>query len=299
MTLITEPTPILDPSDLPGDPAAYRRRGPGLLWWLVVIGVAVWTVAIMAATIWVMSLVKPAPAGQEAHAVIGNPFVHAPMTVAPPAAEPAPADTAVVVAAPPSSSETAALASRLQRVELDQRRASEAAAGALAAASLAEAAQSDAPFDAELAAISGLLPASVDLRALQRLASQGAPTRAGLAAEFAEIAAPTAVASRTPPKGSGILARVGHALTGIITIRRTDHATGDGADALLARAQTKMENGDLPGAVTELDKLPAPGKQALAGWRTQAQRRLDIDRQISAIRAAALRDLGQNSGGRP
>jgi hypothetical protein len=299
MTLITEPAPSLDPSDLPGDPAAYRRRGPGLLWWLAVVGVAVWTVVIMVATIWVMSLVKPAPDGQEPHAAIGNPFVHAPMTVAPPPAEPAPVDTAVMVAAPPSTSETAALASRLERVELDQRRASEAAAGALAAASLAEAAQSDAPFDAELSAIGGLLPASVDLRALQRLAGQGAPTRAALAAQFAEIAARTAVASRAPPKGSGVLARVAHALAGIITIRRTDHATGDGADALLARAQTKMQNGDLPAAVAELDKLPAPGKQALAAWRAQAQRRLDIDRQISAIRAAALRELSQNSGERP
>ena len=100
-------------------------------------------------------------------------------------------------------------------------------------------------------------------------------------------------AARTPPL------RVSHALAGIITIRRTDHATGDGADALLARAQTKMENGDLPGAVVELDKLPTAGKQALAGWRAPAQRRLDIDRQISAIRAASLRELSLNSGERP
>ena len=36
--------------------------------------------------------------------------------------------------------------------------------------------------------------------------------------------------------------------------------------------------------------------QALARWRERAQRRLDIDHQISALRTAAVRELAASSG---
>ena len=57
-----------------------------------------------------------------------------------------------------------------------------------------------------------------------------------------------------------------------------------------------IEEGDLQGAFTELDKLPPGAREALEPWRAKAQRRLEVDRHVSAIRAAALRDLSLSSG---
>jgi hypothetical protein len=48
-----------------------------------------------------------------------------------------------------------------------------------------------------------------------------------------------------------------------------------------------------------LDKLPAPAQNALARWRERAQRRLEIDRQVAAIRTTAMRDLSLSAGARP
>jgi len=85
----------------------------------------------------------------------------------------------------------------------------------------------------------------------------------------------------------------------IITIRRVNNTTGDGADAILTRAQHELEDGDLEAAVADLDKLPPPARAALSGWRDRAQRRLEIDRQVAAIRTAAMRDLSLSAGARP
>jgi hypothetical protein len=230
----------------------------------------------------------------EGGAPLSLPFVSRP-------AEPAPAPQ--VAAAPePVAAEPApagdAVTARLETLERQQRKANQAAASALAAASLAEAAQSAAPFDAELASIGPLLPSTADLPALQRLARQGAPTRAALAAEFTKTVTRAASAAHAPETGSGWLARVGAALSRIVTVRRVDNVTGFGADAILARAQRELDDGDLEAAVADLDKLPAGGKKALAPWRERAQRRLDIDRQVAAVRTAAMRDLSASAGGR-
>lgn len=290
MTLSSEPSTAADPSSLPGDPAAYRRRGGRLPVWAIVGAVALWTVICVGASVFVLRKgMRP----------------EGPM-VPPPAAAPAPATadpalTALPVA-PPSppasaSAEVAALSARLQRVEGDQRRVTEAAAAVLAAASLAEAAQGSRPFADELMAIGRMLPASTDLRALQRVAQAGAPTRAALAAEFSDLASPAAAAARAPAQGAGFFARAAHALARVFTIRRVDHARGDSPDAVLARAEALVADGDLEAALAELDRLPAGGKEALAAWRAKAERRLEIDERVSAIRAAALRDLSLAGGG--
>lgn len=291
MTLSSEPSTATDPSSLPGDPAAYRKRGGTAAVWAVVAGVFVWTLLCIAGTVVVLNK----------GAVLKLPQ---PQTAAPPARAAETPDPALSVLpvepAPepaPASAEVAALSARLQRVESDQRRVTEAAAAALAAASLAEAAKGSQPFGDEVMAIGRMLPASTDLRALQRVAQAGAPTIAALAAEFSDLAAPAAVAARAPAQGSGFFARAAHALAAVFTIRRVDHARGDSPDAILARAEALIADGDLEAALAELDRLPAGGKETLAAWRAKAERRLEIDERVSAIRAAALRDLSLAGGG--
>jgi hypothetical protein len=294
MTISTEPSPAVDAAGLPADPTSYRRGG-GFRLWIVVGAALLWTVAWVAAALWFASLGRHPAQSPQSSAPLNIPFVSR-------APAPAPAEPAAITIEPAAALEApanAALAARLERVEIDQRRATEAAAAALAAASLAEAAQSASPFDAELTSISHLLPPTTDVRSLQRLARQGAPTRAALAAEFAETAVRAASAAHAPPEGSGFVARVGQALSRIVTIRRIDNTNGDGADAILNRAQHELEDGDLEAAVSDLDKLPAPAQNALARWRERAQRRLEIDRQVAAIRTTAMRDLSLSAGARP
>ena len=208
---------------------------------------------------------------------------------APPVADDSPASAPITVAAPVGDDATAR---RLDALEADRGRLASASASALAASALMQAAQGSRPFAPEVKAVADLAP-SLDLRALQADAERGAPSRAALAASFPDYAARAASAARTPGDGAGVLARVGHALSRVVALRRVGEVPGDGPDAILARAERQIDDGDIVGALATLEVLPADAKDALGPWRDRAERRAKIDREIARIRAQALQELSQ------
>ena len=207
-----------------------------------------------------------------------------------PADEPPPLDLSPAVS---NSAAISELAERIEALEAEQSRTAEAAASALAAAALMEAAQTSRPFAEELAALDAVSPPSAELRALRRVAERGAPSRAALAASFPDYAARAAGAARAPGEDAGLMARLGAALSRVVTLRQVGDVPGKGVDALLARAERQVEEGDLDHALRTLDGLPPGGREALAPWRAAAETRADIDRRISAVRVQALEDLAR------
>ena len=223
---------------------------------------------------------------------------------APPAAPPPPAPQ-LAEDAPPSSPAIAAIpagedatARRIEALEADRGRLASASASALAASALLQAAQGSRPFAPEVKALAALAP-SLELRALQADAERGAPSRAALAASFPDYAARAASAARAPGDGAGVLARVGYALSRVVALRRVGEVPGEGPDAILARAERQIDDGDIVGALATLEALPPDARDALGPWRDRAERRAKIDREIAAIRAQALQELSQlaRSGG--
>ncbi len=285
MTLAPDPVETAAPRD----PALYRRRrllGPGF-WALIAFGIVCVAAGAALARFgptW-FSRDKTAPAVQQP---VGN--------AAPPQAasgQPlygAPADAAV---SPPAPEGVAQLEGRVAVLESGQQRALDAAAAALAAATLADAARTARPFSEELTSLERVLPLSPDLRALARLAQAGAPTRAGLAAEFETLTGRAAVAAHDPGRNADFLARLRHALSSIVSIRQTGSTQGATPDAVLVRAQTLLNEGDIEGALTVSEGLPAAAQTVLAPWRAAAERRIEIDRHIASIRADALAGLAQ------
>jgi len=171
----------------------------------------------------------------------------------------------------------------------------DAAAQALAAATLSTAAEGPAPFDQDVAAYARLVPGDPDLGALAPLAARGAPSRAALAAAFPDRASAAAAASRTPGKDAGYLARLWAVMGRVVVVRNVDPAAG-GVDGLLARAEASASAGDLATAVRLIDDLPPAARGALADWRAAAERRIEIDRLIEQLRARALAHLAQPTG---
>jgi len=299
MSLSTEPSPSTDPAGLPTDPAAYRRRRAD-----VKAGVGVGSVLIVAvicvAAGGVIGIFAPrlfpAKQVQQLQQLLPHPVASSPaeppvQTVQPP----------VPVEVPPAAdgSEVAALNDRIERLETGQRRTVAAAGAALAAASLTQASQSSRPFAGELAAVEMLLPDMADINGLRNAAASGAPTRAALAAEYPDFASRAAVAARMPTDGDNLLNRILQSLAAVVTVRRVDHVKGDGPDAVLARAETLVQQGDLESALRELTRLPEPGRNAMAVWRAQAETRIGVDRRVANIRAAATRSLTLTMAGAP
>lgn len=281
------------PADLPRDPVELgRQRLIGRGFWT---GVAVSVLVILA----VLGLLKfgprlfvtsPRAAGETS--VLGAASPAPPTSSAPlPAERPIPAD------APPASVEVERLAQRVDMLEAQQSRAAEQAAAALAAAALMDAAQSSRPFAEELQALTAVSPPSTDLRALRRLAEIGAPSRAALAAEYADYAARAAVASRSLGAQNGLWAQIKAALSRVVMLRRVGDVPGQGPDAVLARAEILVAEGQIDPALRALDALPQAGRDAMAPWRARAERRAEIDRRIAAIRADALEDLARMARG--
>ena len=284
-----------DQLSAPRDPGSYSRRRAGL-------GVGALILFGIACVAGGYSLARFGPTLPDIYP--DKPRAGATSEVAPWAAEPPPvtAEEAPVAApAPIALPEPAgddATARRLDALEADRGKLASASASALAASALMQAAQGSRPFAPEVKALAELAP-SLDLRALQVDAERGAPSRAALAASFPDYAARAASAARAPGDGAGVLDRVGYALGRVVALRRVGEVPGDGPDAILARAERQIDDGDIVGALATLEALPAGAKDALGPWRDQAERRAKIDREIAAIRAQALQELSQlaRSGG--
>jgi hypothetical protein len=287
MTLAPDPVD----SDAPRDPALYGRRrllGPGF-WALIAFGL-VCVAAGVALARFGPTWFSPAKA---------PPTVQQPAASPPPAAstaQPLLGAPSVAAVSPPSFEGVAQLEDRVAGLESGQQRALDAAGAALAAATLADAARTARPFVEELASLERVLPPSPDLRGLGRLAQSGAPTRAGLAAEFETLTARAAVAARDPGQNADFLAKLRHALSSIVSIRQVGTTQGSTPDAVLGRAQKLLNEGDIDGALAAVATLPPPAQTVLAGWRSAAERRVELDRHIAAIRADALADLVQVRG---
>lgn len=280
----------------PRDPAQYGRprlMGPGF--WIM-IGFAVLCVAA-GATIALFGSrlfpVKPSPAAVGAPGPTGEEAA-ARRIAAERFADPLPA----AASAPASGSdEITRLTDRLDSLEAQQARTAESAAAALAAAALLEAAQTSRPFADELATLDSVSPPSAELRALRPLAAVGAPSRAALAVEFPEYASRAAAAARAPGETAGLWSRIQASLSRIVMVRRVADTSGGGVDAVVARAERQLNDGDVDHALRTLEALSPAAREAIDPWLVRARNRAEIDRRVSAVRAQALEDLARIARG--
>jgi hypothetical protein len=287
MTAAPDPAEIVAPSD----PALYARRrvmGPSVWFWLLLCLVC----AILGAGVaWYGPTLFPAKARSADGAVTAAPSPR------PPAERlvDAPVETGQTAIAPPAAADLERLDGRITVLEGAQKGVVDAATAALAVSTLSDAAATSRPFGEELAGLQRVLPPSPDLRALEPLARTGAPTRAGLSAQFQALAGRAASAARDPGADADLLARIRYALSSIVSIRHVGSTKGSTPDAVLARIQDMLEEGDVENAVQALSGLPQAAQDVLAPWAAAANRRIDIDRHLSAVRADALAGLSRVS----
>jgi len=294
MTSIDPATTPADVAGLPADPAVYRRKGLGLGVWLILALCALCIAGGVLLGVYGAALLPRKDAAAVAQSAPRRVSDLDPMPLA--ASVPAPGAAGPDGIAPSPPAEVASLNARIDRLELGQARTAQAASGALATAALVQAVQTSRPFASELAAVESLLPQAGDVAALRRVAQTGAPTRTALAAEFPAAAARAIAAARAPGEDAGLIDRLRYALGSIVTIRRVDYVKGDGPHAVLARAEALVDEGDVEGALAELDALPPAARDALTGWRTRAERRAEVDRRVAGIREVSMRALKESLG---
>jgi hypothetical protein len=202
-----------------------------------------------------------------------------------------------------SSADAAAvlrLADRLDKVEAElrevQARRSSAAALMLAVGQLREALARAMPFDAELRAVKALSPQDGEtapaIEALKPRAITGIPTFATLAGRFQSLA-PEIVRAEVLPAGQSWWRETLDRVAALVIIRREDgFAAGDTTAAIIARAEGRLAEGDLAGALAEAEKLTDGPAGIAAPWLADARTRLVADKAVSELSAHVVAQIG-------
>ena len=161
------------------------------------------------------------------------------------------------------------------------------------AAAIEEGEAYQAPLES-LRALGGEDPVVDD--AASRLASSaaaGVPTLKQLRESF-ESTADEIVQSAQAPAGDSVLDRAAGSLMRLVTVRPVGaDAEGDDAPARVARAEARLADGDLAGAVAELEGLEGPPTEAAAPWLEQARARLAAQDALDRLHARATDLLAQ------
>ena len=194
----------------------------------------------------------------------------------------------------------AAVAGRLSKeiAALGARKAGAASRSAgfvLAVGQLRDALRGSGGYADELAAVRALAgddPAlAAPLATLARHAETGVATRAALRSRFSALADSLVRAAAVPPEGSWLqrtLARLGS----LVTVRRVGEVAGETADAIVARAETRLEAGDFAAAVAEVETLKGAPATLAKPWLDDARARLAVDRAVAALAARGAVALG-------
>jgi hypothetical protein len=128
---------------------------------------------------------------------------------------------------------------------------------------------------------------------LEPMAAQGVPLTADLQREFEGIADEVVHAS-TAPDGDGLIDRATGNLMRLVTVRPVGgDVEGEDAPALVARAEAKLEAGDLQGAVAELGGLKGAAAEAAKPWLDKAKARVAAESALSELSAHATDLLAQ------
>jgi hypothetical protein len=178
------------------------------------------------------------------------------------------------------------------REEIAKNSASDIAARlALGAAALRNAAESGAPFAAELAQAKSLGADDKALAPLAAFAAGGVPTQAALAEVLRALLPNLLKASGAPAPAGGFLDRLQANAGKLVRIRPLDAPPGDDASAVLARVEIAAAHADIAGALSDLGKLPDATRALAQDWIRQANARqaaLAATRQFAADSARAL-----------
>lgn len=161
----------------------------------------------------------------------------------------------------------------------------------MAVLALTEASNGSAAFLPEFEAIRAAAPDLPGLAALEPLARIGVPTRNQLEQRFATLQPAVDAMVLDAESEGGIAGWFRRLMASLVRVERADAAEGTGPKAALARARQRMEEGDLAGALREVDTI-VPMPDPVRTWATGARSRLELEARLAALRVAAQRPQG-------
>lgn len=182
------------------------------------------------------------------------------------------------------------LSTRLDAAEkkIDEPASDVQLARAVAVTALKTAIDRGGPFLAELDALKSIAATDPAVTGLAEDAKTGISRRADLVRDFPAVADAMLEATQHSDPNQGVFARLMDSASSAIRIRPVGSVEGDGPEAIIARIEDKLVNGDLKGASLEWDALPDPAKAAGAAFKTKLDQRIRVEGLIDATVAGAM-----------
>ncbi len=170
----------------------------------------------------------------------------------------------------------------------------------LVVAQLRETLRGSGPFERDLEALSAIggddAEVAKAVAMLKPLATTGLPSVAELRDRFDPVATAVSQAAGRA-EGSGWMSRTVDRLSSLVTVRRVDGKADDkSVDGILTRAEMRLKEGDLGGAVRTLEDLSGPASAAVQPWLKEARTRLAVDRALATLHGRAIAMLGPAKG---
>ncbi|MEH7835005.1 hypothetical protein V7796_03925 [Rhizobium laguerreae] len=187
------------------------------------------------------------------------------------------------------------ISKRLEEAEkkLNEPREDVAVARAIAAAALKAAIDRGGPFLAELDTFAGVAPDDPAVADLKAFAETGIPSRAELVGEVPDVATAIVEAVNQPDPNQSWSDRLMSSAKSLVTVRPVGNIEGESVEAIAARMEEKVKNGDLPGASAEWNSLPALGKQASAAFKQSLEARIRVEELVGGALSKAVSGTGK------
>ncbi|MXN64883.1 hypothetical protein GR183_08180 [Stappia sp. GBMRC 2046] len=193
-------------------------------------------------------------------------------------------------------SDLAEVKSRLEPIEsrLGDATARETAARAIAVSSLSSAVDEGRPYETQLAAVKGVLPADTDLSALQEHAAGGIPTRASLTAQFPAVARAMTAALDQPPQDGDLVDSFLSNARSLVSVRTPGESDAATPAAAIGRMEARVGAGDFKGAIAAYGELPENVQAAGADWVAAAKARVAADVLVAKVTDSVLKELAKS-----
>ncbi|MFS8045329.1 COG4223 family protein [Rhizobium sp. BR 314] len=170
-----------------------------------------------------------------------------------------------------------------------------AVARAIAAAALKAAIDRGGPFRPELDTFANVASDDPAVAALKNFAQTGVPSRADLIRQVTDVATAIVATTQNNDPNQSWTDRLMSGAKSLVQVRPVGNVPGDGVDAIAARFEDKVKNGDLPGAVNEWNSLPETAKSASAAFKQSLEARIRVEDLVSDALSKAIANTGKQN----
>lgn len=189
-----------------------------------------------------------------------------------------------------SASAEAGLKQRLDQAEakLNDRGPEQQVARAVAAAALKAAIDRGGSFETELQTFATVAADDPAVAELQKFAANGVPSRGELQREFPHVADVMLEATAQPDPNQGIAGRLLSSAMSVVKVRRVGDVEGETPEAVVARMEEGLRNGNLQASVREWNSLPEPAKAVSRDFKQKLDARMQVENLVGGTLTRAV-----------